>query len=316
MIFLLLLCKEDAVIYVGAFGLFIWLKDKNLRLGLSLCIIAIVAWILETKFIIPYFNSKGIYPYMDRLPFGETYIDNIKVVFSAPWRVLKLVATSEKLEYCFKMLGPLGFLSLFSPAHYIFIALPFLRNLMPQNTAFSGYYNITSHYTTGLIPFIFISAFYGADFIVRRFKAKGVSNSLALLIVFFAFFFFGKTDGHKFSRFISTIRKENTLKKIAYLKTIPPDASVSANFNLVPHLSQRKYIFEWHPDTPASAIAEYVVIDRELLEYILVSDLPKVDDFIQNAAQYGYQVAFKSADGQFLILHNPGIDKSLVEAVF
>jgi hypothetical protein len=139
---------------------------------------------------------------------------------------------------------------------------------------------------------------------------------LALLIVFSAFFFFGKTDGHKFSRFISTIKKENTLKKIAYLKTIPPDASVSANFNLVPHLSQRKYIFEWHPDTPASAIAEYVVIDRELLEYILVSDLPKVDDFIQNAAQYGYQVAFKSADGQFLILHNPGIDKSLVEAVF
>lgn len=314
-LFLLLFCKEDTVIYCCAFGLFISMIQKRYALGLSLCVMGAALWFLETRIFIPFYNPRGVYPYMDRLPFGPTYAANISVVISAPMRVLRLIFTPEKIVYCFKMFGPLGFISFLSPAHYILIALPLTRDLLPQGINFSGYYNITSHYTAGLIPFIFISAIYGSSLIIRKLKMKNIALYLSLFIISSSLFFYGKTDGYKFMRFITTIKQENTLKKLSYLKIIPQDASVAANFNLVPHLAHRRFIFEWHPDSKVSAVAEYVVIDKDLLGYILKPDLPKVDKFIKNSALNGYQIVFKSGNGQFLILHNPGIDKSLAEAV-
>lgn len=315
-IFLTLLCKEDAVIYAIAFGLFVLVKEKRYRLGLSLCAIGVAAWFLETRALIPLFHPKGIYPYMDRLPFGPSYGDNLNVILTEPLRIPSLFFTKEKIEYCLKMFGPLGFISLLSPVHYLLIGMPLLRNLLPQGVVFSGYYNITSHYTAGLIPFIFISAIHGTGIVLRKAKMKHAVLYVSLFILFFSLMFFGKTDGYKFRRFLSSIRKERTLKKIAYLKILPSDASVAANFNLVPHLAHRRFVFEWHPDINTSAVCEYIVIDKDMLGYILPKDLPRVERFLENASQLGYRIDFKSENGRFLILHNPNINKALVEAVF
>ncbi|MCX5713528.1 MAG: DUF2079 domain-containing protein [Candidatus Omnitrophica bacterium] len=315
-LFLLAFCKEDAVLYVVAFGLFIFIIQRRYLLGLSLCVMGIALWIMETKLFIPFFNPKCVYTYVDRLPFGPSYTANIKGVIYEPMRFLSIIFTPQKLEYCLKMFGPLGFMSFLSPAHYILIALPLLRNLLPQDINFSGYYNITSHYTAGLIPFIFVSAIYGSNLIIRRLKVKNIALHLSLFIIFSSLFFFSKTDGYKLSRFISTIKKEGTLRKLSHLKGIPQNASVAANFNLVPHLAHRKYIFEWNPAAKSMSIAEYIVIDKDLLGYIVKADLPKVESFLENCANQGYRVAFMSHDGRFVILHNPTIDKTLVEGAF
>ncbi len=316
-LFLLLLCKEDTVFLISGLGIFAFFFQRRIKLGASLFISGIAMWILATKIIIPYFNPLHQYDYMNRLPFGVTYKDNIKAVLNNPLLLSRLMLDKAKIEYCIKLFGPLGFLPLLSPAHYILIAIPLLRNLIP-GPEFSGWYKISSHYTAGIIPFIYISGIYGAGMVLGRIRYKKTSLFISLFIIFSSLMFYGKTDAYKFARFFYTINNNQTLRKLSYLKMIPGNASVSANFNLVPHLSHRKYIFEWNPQSITSYTTEYIVLDLTLLEYLCVpkGDMPAVlDSYFSDIAKRGYRQVFSGPDKTFLIFHNPDTDKSLVEKV-
>jgi uncharacterized membrane protein len=311
----LLLCKEDTAFLISGLGIFAFFAQKRIGLGVSLFISGIATWILITKIVIPHFNPLHQYGYMNRLPFGLTYKDNIKAIINKPLLLSRLILDKTKIEYCIKFFAPLGFLSLLSPAHYILIAIPLLKNLMPSSK-FSGWYKISSHYTASIIPFIYISAIYGAKKVLEKIHFKKIGLFISLFIIFASLMFYGKTDAHKFMRFLHTIDNSQTLRKLSYLKMIPCNASLSTNFNLVPHLSHRKYIFEWNLQSRASYITEYIVLDLTLLEYIC---LPKADmvtileSYFSNIAKRGYQQVFSSPDKTFLIFHNPHIDKSLVK---
>lgn len=314
-IFVLLFCKEDVVFLISALGIFAFFFQKRQKMGAFLFLFGISLWFIETKIIIPYcFNPYHKYMYMDRLPFGLTYSDNINTLLTDPLSVTKFFFTGEKIEYCIKLFGPLGFLSFLSPSHYILIAVPLLKNLLPPAN-FSGFYNITSHYTAAILPFIYISAICGSAWLADKIRYRKKFLILSCFIIFSSLMFYGKTDGHKLTRFLNTIRAEGCLQKISYLKNIPAGASVAANFNLVPHLSHRKYIFEWNPQSKASYITEYVVVDMDLLEYIPKEVIAEIDSYFEDIIERGYKKIFVSPDGRFLIFHNPDIDKTLVEKV-
>jgi len=314
-LFLLLLCKEDTTLLISGFGIFAFFFQKRIKLGISLFISGIAMWLLVTKIIIPHFNPLHQYDYMNRLPFGSTYQDNIKSILNNPLLLNRLILDKIKIEYCIKLFAPLGFLSLLSPAHYILIAIPLLRNLMPR-PEFSGWYKISSHYTASIIPFIYIAGIYGAGWLTGRIRHKKITLFISCFIIFSSLMFYGKTDAYKFNRFLYTIKNSHTLKKISYLKLVAKDASVSTNFNLVPHLAHRKYIFEWNPQSKTSYITEYVVLDLNLLEYLCMpkSDMATIlEAYFSDIAKRGYRRVFSNPDNTFLIFHNPGIDKSLVE---
>ena len=232
---LLLACKEDTAFLVGGLGIFALFPLKRFKLGFGLIILSIFAWVLSTMVIIPYFNAQHVYPYMNRL--AENIMCN-------PLSLGNLFLDKARVAYLLKMFGPLGFLSLFSPQHYILFAIPLLKNLAASDS-FSGFYNITSHYTAGIIPFLYISAIYAAGWILEKIRLQKIVAFMAFFIILSSLLFYGKTDSHKFARFMAEIRNKCTLQKLAYLKQVPAGVSVSTNFNLVPHLSQRKYIFEW-----------------------------------------------------------------------
>jgi uncharacterized membrane protein len=252
---------------------------------------------------------------MDRLPFGLTYADNLKAVFVNPLLLTKLIFHKTKAIYCLKLLGPLGFFSLLSPVHYILIAVPLFKNLLSSNPNFSGFYDVTSHYTASIIPFVYISAIYGASWLMFRMRTGKASLFISAFIVLSSLFFYGKTDGHKFSRFLQGIKSNHSFQKIVYLQAVPKDVSVATNFNLVPHLSHRKYIFEWNPKSQISQITEYLVIDMSLLGYLFQVDISKFESYFIEINRKGYKKVFCSPDGNFLIFYNPAIDKSLVEKV-
>lgn len=309
----LLLCKEDVAFLICALGLFAFIFQRRKLLGAALVSAGIFAWVIETKLIIPHFSAQHVFAYMNRLPFGMTYEENFKAAASDPSLIIRLLCTKDKLEYFLKIFAPLGFLSFFSPAHYILIAVPFFRNLMPLDPNFSGWYNITSHYTAALIPFIYIAAIYGAGRIVDKIKDKRAPVFLALLVMISSLFFYGRTDAGKLSRYLATIRSRATLEKISFLSQVPQEASVAANFNLVPHLSHRKYIFEWNPRNKKSFAAEYLVIDMTLLEYLSKQDLEEIPRYFTKISAIGYKKVFESPGGEFFIYHNKDYDRQEVE---
>ena len=123
----LLLCKEDTAFLISGLGIFAFFAQKRIGLGVSLFISGIATWILITKIVIPHFNPLHKYGYMNRLPFGLTYKDNIKAIINKPLLLSRLILDKTKIEYCIKFFAPLGFLSLLSPAHYILIRVWLLK---------------------------------------------------------------------------------------------------------------------------------------------------------------------------------------------
>jgi uncharacterized membrane protein len=247
---------------------------------------------------------------MNRLPFGLSYADNLKAIFENPSLLPRLLFQKEKLLYCLKLFGSVGFLPLLSPVYYILIATPLLKNLLGVQGNFN---DITAHYTAGIIPFLYISSIYGVGWITDRVRSRKSILFISSLITLSSLFFYGKTDGHKLSRFIGSIKSNNSFQKITYLRLVPQNASVSTNFNLVPHLSHRKYIFQWNPRFQITYVAEYLVIDMSLLEYLSKKDISQIGLFFEDIKKKEYKELFCSPDNKFFIFHNPNIDKTLTE---
>jgi uncharacterized membrane protein len=252
---------------------------------------------------------------MNRLPFGLTYSDNIKAVLNNPSYVISSFLTEGKIEYCLKLFVPLVFLSLLSPVHYVLIAIPLFKNLLPVNVNFSGFYDISSHYTASIIPFIYIAAIYSAGWLLSRIRYKNAPFFIGGLIILSSLLFYGKTDGYKLIRFLNGMKNNRATEILSYLKMVPQDASVTTNFSLVPHLSHRKYIFEWNPRVKTAYITEYVVVDMNLSESLSKEDMVKIKPYFKDIAEKGYKKVFSNQDATFLIFHNPNIDKSLVEKI-
>lgn len=314
-VILLFCCKEDTAFLVCGLGIFAFFFERKRALGLLIFILSILFWVFATKVFLPFFNPLGRYPYMDRLPFGMIYADNIKAVVTNPKILIGLFFTADKIEYCLKMFAPLDFLSLLSPSHYILFGIPMLKNLLANNQNYSGFFNITSHYTAAVIPFTYISAASGAFWLVNKQRRKVTTLIISLLIIFTSLMFYSKTDAHKFSRYIKEILTKNTLGKINYLRIIPRSASLATNFNLVPHASHRKYIYEFNPNVLTSRMTEYVAIDLSQIEYFSASDKILFRPYLDEVMSEGYQVIFTSRDSNFFILCNPKVNKSLVKSV-
>lgn len=121
--------------------------------------------------------------------------------------------------------------------------------------------------------------------------------------------FYGKTDGHKLARFLEGIKKYDSFRTFAYLRLLSKDASLATNFNLVPHMSNRKYIFEWNPQLEPNT--EYIAVDTRLLEYLSKDDLTRVRPYFEGIKNKGYKIFFESPDKAFIILRNPDMDKTL-----
>lgn len=311
-LFIALLCKEDAVLAIAAFGIYIFFADRKRWQGALLVIFAAAAWAVITKIVIPRFNPAGGYDYMSRLPFGKGYGENLAFVAGHPLQFIGFLARPEKIEYALKLFGPLAFLPLLSPAHYVLFGPLILRNVIPAAN-YSGWYDITSHYTAGIIPFVYIAAIYGAAWIIRKVKYKNTAHWLSAVILFFALMFYGKTDGYKLKRFVNTIREKKTLERLAFLKVIPAQASVAANSYYVPHLSCRKYIYEFNPQSKTTYITEYVVVDLDLLGYLSSECVLDIRRYLHDMRSRGYRQIFASPDQRLLILYNPDFEKKLMD---
>ena len=314
---LMLGCKENATILVFAYGIFTITYLKRYRLGVSLLALAITWWLLVTDLIMPHFAYTADYPYLKWLPFGPTYSENISAVIRNPGLLANLFFSQGKAEFYTKLFAPLGMLSLISPAHYVLFLLPLIFQVI-GSVNHAGMVDITAHYPAHTLPFIFISAIFGAgsliDFLknkgfIKKFGAGKISNFLAALIILLSLGFFGKSDGHKLAKFIYSANSLNSGEIRQALKKIPPDASVCAVHRIVPHLTHRKYIYIWENSQDTRYLVEYIVLHRRLIE----RDKKRFDQMIIELRERGYQEVHSDKSGDLFIFLNPGYEKESLE---
>jgi len=252
MCLLMLLCKENAAFLVLGLGIFAITGKESRRIGFILSAAALLYWIILTKFVMPvFFRAPGAeqYQYYAWLPFGPSIKDNFTALARDPAGFIRVFFDEVRLRYYFQLLGPTGFLSLLSPAHYALFMLP-AGIFVLGSFGHLGLLNIMAQYSAHTVPAVFIAAISGLAVLQKKlflrfpgYKER-ISLILSLYFVFFAAGFYGKTSGHRISKFIRAGRDIGAENITAALrKYIQDDASVTATINISAHLSRREKLY-------------------------------------------------------------------------
>jgi uncharacterized membrane protein len=207
-----------------------------------------------------------------------------------------------RLRYLTHLLFPVAFLALLDPATLLIatpvVAANVLSNYEPM------YWLDRLHYSATVVPFVVLAAVGGTSRLVRWLeRRRGIAAAFTrhallagMLIVTLGYTLrFGHTPlSAGFRRYRVTARTEEAYSLI---ERLPPEAVVSANSNLNPHVTQRPtaYVFPKLQGGQREPPAEYVLIDSRGVFYPLPS-----------AQAYEQAIADLSADRAYGLIGQAG----------
>ena len=282
MVVIALSLREDvalAVVMLG-FVLLIHLRNRpdqrhiRIMAGATMALGA-VWYLVATKFVIPYFND-GQDPFYISYFYGQ-YGDNtpeiLNTIIRRPDRVVSDAVQHDRLTFYKQMSWPMGWLFIFNPLGLL-MALPQLLASVITATPYARM--IKYQYTSIMIAPMVIATIYGAHFLFR-WKVMRVLVPIWLLLcayttnVAWAPSPLGRSENYA-AWATPNPRHESLRTALSY---VPDDASVSATYQLGPHLAHREQLFDWpNPFTPHywgndtcdnlpdPTVVDYLVLDK------------------------------------------------------
>ncbi len=296
-LFILVTCKEN--MYGASFmlGVYLIILKKHVRLGLFVAVASLVLFFLATRWIMPHLAGAERYFYQA----------NYNYLWTGTWGAHPplFVHPFDLLEYLWKIFLPLGFLSFFHPPTLLLTFPILFQNILSRN---SSMHSISYQYTSGLTPFVFISAIYGTGVFLSRFEGKfrnrPVRTYLLMVLIALTLASAGRPEREYFLNYKSKLNEHKRMvRKIVH--QIPSNFSIVVNETLAPHASHRFQIrqFEDFQRMPVqktySLDSDLVILDRELTQGGLKHEVEKVQ-------ASGYRILYKF-DG-FFILRRPDVD--------
>jgi uncharacterized membrane protein len=273
-----LICKEEISLTFILYGFYIALKH-NKRVGLTTSAAAVIWLILVMTVFLPFFNEEGAF-YAGRTlgSFGDTTTDKLRSLTNPAFMQGKL-NTEKNRVYVTKLLGPTGYLVALEPVAMACSASLWL-NLI---TDWSYAHNIQYHYVTPIIPFIYIALVEGLGRFRRSRWAMGVLLFTLLSTTLYGNYHYSPKQStlRRPEKMLEEVRNIDYVSKdkreiIKLMDMIPEDATVSATYNYVSHLSHRESIYMFpnpfrvnlygiaergvHPDKDV----DYVLLDTRL----------------------------------------------------
>lgn len=240
--------REDAAVAGVGFGVWLAATRGRWRLGAGIAAACVLLLFVDVTLVMPHFRGAP-YPHLAaRWPHLGRSLPEILLSLALPWRWLPVVLTGEKLVYLLAMLAPLGFLPLLAP-RALLAALPGLAiNLLNTDPILFGY---RTPYQAFVLPFLFLAAVDGAAVLRRRGiapeRALGAAVCIAIVLT-----------SRTANELMVTRWRLGPDQRAAYalMARIPPDAPVSVNERLVPHLATRPevYVFPTYAERAAYAL--------------------------------------------------------------
>jgi len=253
-IILTLLVKEDAAIYIMIFALYQILSRKKYLQGSIILSISIIYFLIATYII----NTFGLGIMADRfenITYNDTgLIGAIKTIIINPGFAVTQLLTIDKLKYLLLLLLPLSFLPFITKniSRYILL-LPILINIL---TNYTYSYDINFHYSFAITAFLFYLSIQNLSELKTNYYLLLGIGIFSTLIIYQAYLVPNLTNVAKEWK----VNKEKYIELDRILKEIPENSSVSASALLVPHLTNRKYIYEIYYHENKLDI-DYVIID-------------------------------------------------------
>jgi uncharacterized membrane protein len=273
---LALLCREDVGLVVAGFGGLLMLSGQK-TVGRRVLLAGLIWWVLATFLFIPWANGRQTNLF--ELNYGITGLGPIALLKALPSMLGRALATglsNQGIGYLLLVLVPLLGLPLLAPRTLLPVAPALFLNLaaIPPEQ-----HQIRYQYLATSAPFLAIATVAGLAVVAARRRA--LLAPLCLLLVVVALVMDQRYGPAPWSheKIVATATPADQVKQRA-LAMIPPDAPVSAQFNLVPHLTHRVEVFEfpnpfraanWGLNGDVHSAGDqnelrYVVVDRSLLD--------------------------------------------------
>lgn len=292
--------KEQISLTAGFFAAIMALsaykKNDRKKLFFSILIFIIsAAWFLASIWLIaPYFRGGQHFALSRYESLGDGPFDVIKKIFTNPGLYTSLIFNYDNLWYLFLLLFPLGFLSLFSPG-YLLMALPeFMVNFLSSHQQMRG---VDNHYAAIIMPFVFISAIFGVNEILKR-KILDSKKIILIVIVFTLVmsYYKGLLPYSKDSslKLFLTHRSEMGSVKIWENKLRDENISVSVSESIGAHFSQRIKMYRF---SETYKYADYVLIMRNDIYNDWLDKKQAIKDYEKLKADKGYNMIYK--DNEF-----------------
>ena len=229
---LILMTKEDLVIYVSAIGLFELLRrNGSKKIAFGLILFSIVYFLFISNFVLDTTFFHNRYSGLINSETDASYFDVIKVFFTNPLYLFSQCFSNEKLVFIGMVFLPLSLIPLVGLFHIseIFLFLPMIViNLL---SSWQPQYSINYQYNFGTIPlFIFICIRF-----LSSIKDIRIKNMMVTLMLISAIIFSGSFHIDKLSYVTTYKEKQPEIQAISQsIKKIPEIASVTAASHFFP----------------------------------------------------------------------------------
>ncbi len=279
----ILLCKENMALWMSFVGIGIflhWRKDKKRRLtGIMISAVSAAYFVGVMKYAMPFFaDGKIAYLHFKYSALGSNWTEALQTVFTQPGYAIGLLFENHvgggNVDFNDNVKIQLHTFVFLSGGIFLLLRPQFLVMLIPvyAQKMFSDdpvKWSIFHQYSIEFVPIIVLATFC----FINKAQSPAVKILAGLL------FFLGSFDATKefiglwkpapYGKFLTNFyqsthyKREIPLKELNQLvKAVPEKAPVSATFYMVPHIANRKTIYQF----PQIKDAEYVLAVNDNVE--------------------------------------------------
>ncbi|HAL61380.1 MAG TPA: hypothetical protein DCP08_03125, partial [Chloroflexi bacterium] len=260
-----LLCREDMSLVVMALSTYLLFRRDGRRWGLALWSVAL-AWIGLVIVVQDRLVGHSMFRFYQEFSYlGGNPAEMLSRIVKNPQLLLTRLLSRERWGAICRLLLPTAFLPLLAP-QILLLSLPIFGYL--ELSTSPHLHLLQSWSPSPLLPFLFFATSVGILRLGERLRrAALLLLLLASLGGYWAFSPAPLARGFDATRFVVT---ERAVQGHRLFQQIPARASLSAQSNLVPHLSHREAIYLF--PNPQTAKAEYIILDTQGEKYPLSAD--------------------------------------------
>jgi uncharacterized membrane protein len=235
--------KEDLALAAVALGLLLVIRGDR-RVGAWTMVLSLGWFLFVNRILLSAVNGAGAFYDQFYGDLGDSPLGIVTTALTQPGTVATRLTSVDALEYLWGLVAPLGVVLVAAPL-VLLVAVPqLLANLL----SIHGFTReITFHYSAvPLAVFALATAEGLAVFVGNRRALLGASALVVVASLVGAVTLGASPIGRAYDDgYWPAAADPRRASKDAAVALVPPDARVSATYQFVPHLSHRKFVYEF-----------------------------------------------------------------------
>ncbi|HEY7530972.1 MAG TPA: DUF2079 domain-containing protein [Gemmatimonadota bacterium] len=290
----LLSVKEDVPLLTAGLGIWVAIFHHR-RIGLLTTALSIAWFVAAFWGILPALNGVGTLNTW-RIPFGGP-TGVIRTALFEPGEFLAYLLSDQRPWYLWQMFAPLALFPLLTPSVFLIAAGPLASNLI---STFYYQHRMQHHYVTLLVPVIVVAAIYTVAK-ARSPRGRRILSGVVLGAATLCAYTWGPLQGSRTPAWLSIPGWYTHANVWRAINLIPRDASVSASYQFVPHVAQRKEIYLWPNPWRAQYWGTFTHEGRRLpqadgVEYVLlhIDELPPDHRRLLSSIRWDFESVYEA----------------------